>query len=625
MAYTVLARRYRSQTFEEVVGQEAVAKTLRGAIESGRVAHAYLFTGSRGVGKTSTARILAKALNCTGSDKPTVTPCNGCDVCKAVSVGEDVDVIEIDGASNNGVEQVRELRQNAIYRPARARFKIYIIDEVHMLSTAAFNALLKTLEEPPEHVKFIFATTEANKLPITIRSRCQRFDFRNIATAKIADNLRRICSAEGVEIDDEAVMHVARAGAGSMRDAVSLLDQLLSVGEKRVTADLIAAVLGVPAAQQVIGLFDSLLERDAPAALRKASDLLAGGMGVESLVEGLMEHLRTMLLAVVVGPDSELLEVGPETAAKAAAHGKKVGPAGITQMMSLCEQLQRSVRRNSAARALVDAAVWELANFDDLVSVGELLESLRTGALPAPAATGDGAKKKLEPLTPPPAAQPAAPPAAPRPPASTTSASTTSATTTPATTTPATTTSATTTSATTTSATTTSPARTPAAPTSPRPPTPQPPATGTPLPGTQPPAPAAQDPFAAAWPALLERLEGLNKPGLSACLGRARPAGIEDGFLVIELATAFDLKLCEGKDERELIVRTLEAVGAGRTGVKFRQIGEGSGGAAAGEAEKKPAADRPSRQDVAAVLSDPLISQAMELFGGRLVNIEKEE
>src|SRR5262245_56196524 len=220
--YTVLARRYRPQQFADLVGQEAVAQVLINALESNRVAHAYLFTGARGVGKTSTARILAKCLNCVKG--PTTTPCNECDLCLSIAAGEDIDVLEIDGASNRGIDEVREIRQNVQYRPGRARYKIYIIDEVHMLTPPAFNALLKTLEEPPAHVKFIFATTEAQKIPVTILSRCQRFDFSGIGVGQIKERLRAIVDREGMLADDEALEMVARRAGGSMRDAQSLLD-----------------------------------------------------------------------------------------------------------------------------------------------------------------------------------------------------------------------------------------------------------------------------------------------------------------------------------------------------------------------------------------------------------------
>src|SRR3954447_26530473 len=257
--YTVIARRYRPQTFEELVGQEHVARALQQAIASGRVGHAYLFTGARGVGKTSAARILAKALNCVHG--PTPTPCNECDVCLRVTAGEDVDVLEIDGASNRGIDEIRQLRQNVAVRPSRDRYKIYIIDEVHMLTKEAFNALLKTLEEPPEHVKFIFATTEPQKIPITILSRCQRFDFAGIRAASIQERLDQIAAAEGVSLDREASQILASRAAGSMRDSQSLLEQLLAVGGKKITAADVNQLLGIAPAERLSGLARSLTER----------------------------------------------------------------------------------------------------------------------------------------------------------------------------------------------------------------------------------------------------------------------------------------------------------------------------------------------------------------------------
>src|SRR5215203_651593 len=258
MAYTVLARRYRSSTFDEVVGQDHIAGTLKRAIESGRIAHAYLFCGTRGTGKTSTARILAKCLNCEKSDKPTAEPCSKCNSCQGIARGEDIDVIEIDAASNTGVDNVRDLISNAQFRPARSRFKVYIIDEVHMLSKSAFNALLKTLEEPPGHVKFILATTEPEKVLPTILSRCQRYDFRNIPTREIAGHLKDITKREKIKADEEALFLVAKAGAGSMRDSLSLLDRLLSVGERTLTTEMIEQLLGLPKAQLMFDLAQAI-------------------------------------------------------------------------------------------------------------------------------------------------------------------------------------------------------------------------------------------------------------------------------------------------------------------------------------------------------------------------------
>ncbi|MBN4052678.1 DNA polymerase III subunit gamma/tau [Roseiflexus sp. AH-315-K22] len=251
MAYTVLARRYRSQSFDEVVGQEPIARTLKAAIEQNKVAHAYLFCGTRGVGKTSTARVFAKALN--GGTE---------DIDAAIMAGQDTDVIEIDGASNRGVDEARELIANSVYRPMRGPYKIYIIDEVHMLTREAFNALLKTMEEPPEHVKFILCTTEAQKVPATIQSRCQRFDFRAISTAQIGEHLAGVIKSEGLEADADLIHAVARLGNGSMRDALSLLDRLIAAGEKRLTTTLLQELLGLPDRELVSALIDAIASGD---------------------------------------------------------------------------------------------------------------------------------------------------------------------------------------------------------------------------------------------------------------------------------------------------------------------------------------------------------------------------
>src|SRR3954469_22307233 len=278
MSYTVLARRYRSNNFDELIGQEHVARTLKKAIDSGRIAHAYLFCGTRGTGKTSTARILAKCLNCESADKPTSKSCGKCESCKAIARGDDIDVIEIDAASNTGVDNGRDLISNSQFHPARSRFKVYIIDEVHGLSKDAFNALLKVLEEPPGHVKFILATTEPEKVLPTILSRCQRYDFRNIPTREIAGHLRDICKREKIKADDDALLLVAKAGAGSMRDSLSLLDRLLSIGEKQLTVDMIEHLLGLPKAELLFSLADAIGRGDVKAVLAQADSMIQSGM-----------------------------------------------------------------------------------------------------------------------------------------------------------------------------------------------------------------------------------------------------------------------------------------------------------------------------------------------------------
>ena len=312
MAYTVLARKYRSQAFDDVVGQDPISQTLKNAIKTDKVAHAYLFTGTRGVGKTTMARLLAKAINCMSSDAPTVKPCCKCESCVAINSGDDIDVIEIDGASNNGVEEVRQLRENAIYRPARSRFKIYIIDEVHMLSTSAFNALLKILEEPPSHVKFIFATTAPNKVIPTIQSRCQRFDFNNISPKLIAGQLESILRQEKIKFEEELVLSLAKMANGSMRDALSLLDRLISTGKEPLSIGLFEEFLGCPSSDKIYALVLKISESDAAGTLAAADDLITCGMSELQVVDALIDYMRDLMVMRSAGKETELVTMTAE-------------------------------------------------------------------------------------------------------------------------------------------------------------------------------------------------------------------------------------------------------------------------------------------------------------------------
>ncbi len=373
MSYTVLARKYRSRNFEEVIGQEAIARTLRNAVKTGRLAHGYLFTGTRGSGKTSTARILAKALNCMKSDAPTTTPCCECDACRAIAEGQDIDVVEIDAASNTGVDNIRELRSNTAYRPARCRFKVYIIDEVHMLSTGAFNALLKTLEEPPGHVKFILATTEIQKVPATVRSRCQQFNFRNIEPAAIAARLAQIAKAESVTLDDGVARRVARLANGSMRDALSILDQLLSVSPQHVTTAVIDEVLPPAQNERVLRLLSAAAEENPAAALGALDELLSAGRGIEVFCADAIEVLRVLLLLRACGADTELVDLAGEARTQHQALAERFELSHYVQMIAMFEELRRGARFSGAGRALTDALIVRICRLRGWSSIEQLM------------------------------------------------------------------------------------------------------------------------------------------------------------------------------------------------------------------------------------------------------------
>lgn len=354
-AYTVLARRYRSRTFDEIVGQEGVARTLQSAIAAGRTAHAYLFCGTRGVGKTSMARILARALNAQGQTQVEA-------IGDAILRGEDMDVVEIDGASNRGIDDARDLIAGAGIAPARSPFKIYIIDEVHMLTTPAFNALLKTMEEPPPHVKFILCTTEPHKVPATIQSRCQRFDFRNIPSAQIAAHLREVLAKEGISAEDAAVVQIARMANGSMRDALSLTDRIVaaSAGEG-VTTRLLVETLGIPDAALVAGVGAAIGAGDAQRALERAAALLESGSSVEQALEQVADRLRTLMLAKVCGAESPLVELAEEARAEAARDAAPFDAATLAHLIAVCDAVQRSAKQSGAPRTLFDAAMVRMA------------------------------------------------------------------------------------------------------------------------------------------------------------------------------------------------------------------------------------------------------------------------
>ncbi len=379
MSYTVLARKFRSQNFDEVVGQASIVTTLKNAIEQERVHHGYLFCGTRGVGKTSMARILAKALNCHGSDGPTTTPCGTCDSCVSIARGDDVDVVEIDAASNTGVDNIRELRSNAVYRPARSRFKIYIIDEVHMLSTGAFNALLKTLEEPPSHVKFIFATTEPHKVPATILSRVQRFDFKPIALDAIAAQIQAICKSEKVTIDEAAMKRLARLANGSMRDALSLLDQVLSMAGKKITSEIVDELFPAAHDEVFAELIDRLAANDAAGALAVVDRSLSGGATLDNWCNLLIAQLRDLMILRVCGEETDLVDAPAGIRAKLVEQCRRFDGGAYVYIISVLEELRRSTRASHSGRALVEAAVIRLAEASNYSSIESLLDYVGRG------------------------------------------------------------------------------------------------------------------------------------------------------------------------------------------------------------------------------------------------------
>jgi DNA polymerase-3 subunit gamma/tau len=394
--YTVLARRYRSRNFDELIGQEPIARTLLNAIKAKRTAHAYLFCGTRGVGKTSMARIFAKALNATDDLKEKDA------IGEAILRGDDLDVIEIDGASNRGIDNARDLIAGAGLSPTRCPYKIYIIDEVHMLTREAFNALLKTMEEPPKHVKFILCTTEAHKVPATIQSRCQRFDFRPISSTKIAQQLRHILGDENIKADDEVIAQVARLGNGSMRDALSLLDRLLAAGEAKLTMTLVEEMLGLPDQARISQLVDAIAAGDAGGALTQGAALLGTGASPEQVFDLLAEHFRTLMIIAACGTEAEFLDLSEEHLKVATAQAAKFDAAGLVHMIAVCDAASRNAKFSAAARAIFDAAVVRLCmceRFADIAGVlrgAPLPEPKSTRALPSSAES----KKKAPELVP---------------------------------------------------------------------------------------------------------------------------------------------------------------------------------------------------------------------------------
>ena len=575
MSYLVLARKYRPHTFDEVVGQETVIRTLRNALASGRVGHAFLLSGARGVGKTTTARILARALNCAKGDGPTPDPCGACAACVEIAAGTCLDVQEIDGATHNGVEQVRELRESARYNPARDRFKIWIIDEVHMLSTGAFNALLKTLEEPPPRVKFIFATTEYHKIPDTILSRCQQYDFRMIPARELQAHLRDVAARETIEVSEEALARIARAAEGSARDALSLFDQVLSFSGQKVQDEDISALLGLVDRELLLAGSRAVADGDTLALLDLVERLSDHGADYRNFTRELILHFREILLLKVAPAESGLLaQVTPEERERLKPLAAAFSHEDLLRIFEVLGKVDTDLREGPQdPRVTLELALMKAAQLQTLMPFAELVERVErlAGGAPMPARTAT--PRPLPPPSPVPAPTPARATAVPPSPRPAAAAPVPSA-----------------------------PERAPAPPVATSPPTPAP--TAAPAP-----APSSPDGILAAMLALAQ-----TRPSLAQPL-RTASARDEQGTLVVEVGADFAAMANLNQDEYRLLAQKA----AGRAvKVRIETARAAAAVADAGEVARQ-------RQRVFEEASrEPAVQEALDLFNGKVVDVRKE-
>lgn len=409
--HTALPLKYRPMTFEDVVGQEHVVRTLRHAIESGRIANAYLFIGPRGIGKTTLSRIFAKALNCTHPDG--VEPCGRCDNCREITAGASLDVVELDAASHNKVEDVKPIIDTVDFKPASSRFKIFIVDECHMLSTSAWNALLKTLEEPPPHVRFIFATTEGDKVLPTIVSRCQRFDLRRIQTNDIVSRLGHICGREGFDVSEDALLAIARGAEGGMRDALSTLDQLVAFRGSRITEADALAVFGLVARSELESLAGAMLKGDVATILKSIEAFDSAGKNMRRLAAELLGHFRNLVVVQALGEKSKSVEATPEQIRMLADQAKGIDPGRLFRICDILVEMQDALKRVLSVRTLMEMSLIKASRIATTATVEELMKAVRElkagGAVPV----GPANRPPAEP--PKPIAAPAAAEAAPVP------------------------------------------------------------------------------------------------------------------------------------------------------------------------------------------------------------------
>ncbi len=376
MSYTVLARKYRPQKFSEVIGQEHVTRTLQNAIEQGRTAHGYIFSGHRGIGKTTVARILAAALNCRSQDHPVPEPCGVCESCTEIRAGNSVDVIEIDAATNRGIDEIRELREAARYRPARDRFKIYILDEAHQITDAAFNALLKTLEEPPDHIVFMLATTQPEDIPQTIRSRCQHFSFRAVKFDDIVGQLRDLVTREKIDADDDALALLAEAGDGSMRDALSILDQAIASSTGRITADSVRNLVGAAPAHILEQVMQAVSESKSEEILRQVDHLISEGHSPTHFARQLVRFLRNAAVAKIAGKDSALLQISSEERERVARVADLFSEEDLTRHLQIMLRTHGELGYKQEQRFHLELGLLKMAHAQKLLPIEQLLSEV---------------------------------------------------------------------------------------------------------------------------------------------------------------------------------------------------------------------------------------------------------
>lgn len=376
MSYLVIARKYRPMVFDDVIGQEHITTTLKNAIESKRIAHAYIFSGPRGVGKTTSARIFAKAINCENGG-PTITPCNQCQSCLEITGGRSLDVLEIDGASNRGIDEIRSIRDNVRYLPVRGGYKIYIIDEFHMITKDAFNALLKTLEEPPPQVVFIFATTEPHKILPTILSRCQRFDFKRVAIEKIIGRLKHICRIEQIDMDEESLFEIAQMADGGMRDALTLLDQVISFCGNQVRIQRVREALGLIETGLYFELMAIIRNKSVSEGFKFASRVLDAGLDVTEFLHGLMAHIRNVLLAKACGA-SALTTVYESYHEKFTDVSQQFSETDLIRMMNLVSETIQRVKWSLKQRFVFELMLMKLIRMEDSVQLSEIIRKLES-------------------------------------------------------------------------------------------------------------------------------------------------------------------------------------------------------------------------------------------------------